>query len=65
MSNTCLPMKEFVKPVEIHKKAMGTACYSLDHAKRCAAEGDSLLLLGGDTSYLAAESRRWIESVRQ
>jgi 2-keto-3-deoxy-L-rhamnonate aldolase RhmA len=48
-----------------HEKAMGTACFSIDHAKSCAAEGDSLLLLGGDTSYLAAESRRWIESVRQ
>jgi 2-keto-3-deoxy-L-rhamnonate aldolase RhmA len=48
-----------------HKKVMGTACYNMDHAKRCVAEGDTLLLLGGDTSYLAAESRRWIESMRK
>jgi 4-hydroxy-2-oxoheptanedioate aldolase len=49
---------------QIHKKVMGTACFSIDHAKRCAAEGDRLLLLGGDTSFLAAESRRWIEGMR-
>jgi 4-hydroxy-2-oxoheptanedioate aldolase len=48
-----------------YKKAMGTACFSIDHAKGCAADGDTFLLLGGDTSYLAAESRRWIESVRK
>ncbi len=45
-------------------KIMGTAAYSMDHAKRCAALGVPLLLIGGDDFYLAAESRRWIEAVR-
>jgi 2-keto-3-deoxy-L-rhamnonate aldolase RhmA len=48
-----------------YKKAMGTACFGLDHAKRCAAEGDTFLLLGGDTSSLVAESRRLIEGMRR
>ncbi len=47
-----------------HKKAMGTACYSLDHARRCAAQGDQLLLVGGDDHYLSAEARRWVEALR-
>ncbi len=47
-----------------HKKAMGTACYSLDHAKRCAARGNQLLLVGGDDQYLSAEARRWVEALR-
>ena len=47
-----------------HKKAMGTACYSLDHARRCAALGDQLLLVGGDDQYLSAEARRWVEALR-
>jgi hypothetical protein len=36
ISNTRLPMKTVFRqePVEIHKKAMGTACFSIDHAKR-------------------------------
>jgi 4-hydroxy-2-oxoheptanedioate aldolase len=46
------------------KKAMGTACYSLDHAKRCVAQRDPLLLVGGDDHYLALEGRRWVESLR-
>jgi 2-keto-3-deoxy-L-rhamnonate aldolase RhmA len=47
-----------------HKKAMGTACYSLAHAQRCAAQGDQLLLIGGDDHYLSAEARRWVEALR-
>jgi len=47
-----------------HKKAMGTACYSLDHARACAVRGDQLLLVGGDDHYLSAEARRWVEALR-
>jgi 2-keto-3-deoxy-L-rhamnonate aldolase RhmA len=45
-------------------KAMGTGCYSLDHAKRCVEARDVLVLAGGDESLLATESRRWIEVLR-
>jgi len=45
-------------------KAMGTGCYSLEHARRCAKAGDSLLLVGGDDIFLANESRRWLEALR-
>lgn len=47
-----------------HGKAMGTGCYSLEHARRCAAAGDQLLLIGGDDSFMAAEARRVLEAVR-
>ncbi len=47
-----------------YKKAMGTACYSLDHARRCASRGDQLLLVGGDDHYLSSEARRWVEALR-
>jgi len=47
-----------------YKKAMGTACYSLDHARRGAAQGDQLLLIGGDDHYLSAEAQRWVEALR-
>jgi len=47
-----------------HKKAMGTACYSLDHARHCVAQGDQLLLVGGDDHYLSAEASRWVEALR-
>jgi 2-keto-3-deoxy-L-rhamnonate aldolase RhmA len=47
-----------------HKKPMGTACYSIEHARRCAAEGDQLLLIGGDDHYLSAEAQRWISTLR-
>ena len=40
------------------KKAMGSGCYSLEHAKQCRDLGDTLLLMAGDDGYLAAESRR-------
>jgi 2-keto-3-deoxy-L-rhamnonate aldolase RhmA len=48
----------------IHKKIMGTACSGLEHARLCIAEGDRLLLLGGDASFLATESRRWLDGLR-
>jgi 4-hydroxy-2-oxoheptanedioate aldolase len=47
-----------------HQKAMGTACYSLDHARLCASRGDQLLLVGGDDQHLSAEARRWVEALR-
>jgi 4-hydroxy-2-oxoheptanedioate aldolase len=31
-----------------HGKAMGTGCYSIDHAAACRDAGDTLLLVGGD-----------------
>jgi 2-keto-3-deoxy-L-rhamnonate aldolase RhmA len=46
-------------------KAMGTGCYSLDHAKKCVQDRDVLVLAGGDDSLLASESRRWVEVLRQ
>jgi len=46
-------------------KAMGTGCYSLDHAKACVAARNVLVLAGGDDAFLAAESRRWLEVLRQ
>jgi 2-keto-3-deoxy-L-rhamnonate aldolase RhmA len=47
-----------------HGKAMGTGVYSIEHARRCAAEGDQLLLIGGDDGFLAAEALRVLEDVR-
>jgi len=48
-----------------HKKAMGTACYSYEHAVQCMAQGYSLLLVGGDDQFMVAEARRWLESLRK
>lgn len=47
-----------------HGKAMGTGCYSLEHARACASQGDGLLLIAGDDGYLASESRRCIAELR-
>lgn len=47
-----------------HKKAMGTGCYSMDHARECLERGDSLLLVGGDDTFLAAESDRCLRALR-
>lgn len=47
------------------RKAMGVGCNSPEHAKRCIEDGDFLLLVGGDDVYLARESRRWLEALRQ
>jgi len=44
-------------------KAMGTGCYSLEHAKQCRDLGDTLLLVAGDDGYLASESRRCIQEL--
>jgi 4-hydroxy-2-oxoheptanedioate aldolase len=46
-------------------KAMGHGCYSIEHAKSCTAQRDALLLIGGDDAYLASESRRWMQAVRE
>jgi len=46
-------------------KAMGTGCYSLEHAQRCIADGDQMLLVAGDDQFVAAESRRYIAELRK
>jgi 2-keto-3-deoxy-L-rhamnonate aldolase RhmA len=48
-----------------HRKSMGTGCYSMEHATGCRERGDTLLLVGGDDVFLANESRRWLEALRQ
>jgi 2-keto-3-deoxy-L-rhamnonate aldolase RhmA len=52
------------KACEKYGKAMGHGCYSLEHAKSCAAQRDRLLLVGGDDVFLASESRRWMQALR-
>lgn len=47
-----------------HGKAMGTGCYSGEHARACIAEGDSLLLVAGDDLFLASEATRQITTLR-
>jgi 4-hydroxy-2-oxoheptanedioate aldolase len=47
-----------------HGKAMGTAGYSLDHAKKCADQGIPLLLVAGDDAFLASESTRYLKILR-
>jgi len=46
-----------------HGKAMGHGCQSIEHAKQCAALGDTLLLVAGDDAFLAAEARRYIKEL--
>ena len=53
------------KACQKFKKAMGHGCYSIEHAKSCAAQRDALLLIGGDDAYLASESRRWMQAVHE
>jgi 2-keto-3-deoxy-L-rhamnonate aldolase RhmA len=47
-----------------YKKAMGNGCYSLEHARQCAAQHDGLLLVGGDDLFLANESTRSLSVLR-
>jgi 4-hydroxy-2-oxoheptanedioate aldolase len=47
-----------------HGKAMGTGCYSGEHAAACIEAGDSLLLVAGDDMFLADEARRQIARLR-
>lgn len=47
-----------------HEKAMGTACYSLEHAHKCASLGDGLLMFGGDDHFIASEARRVIATLK-
>ena len=46
-----------------HGKAMGHGCQGLDHARQCAALGDTLLLVAGDDAFLAAEARRYMKEL--
>jgi len=56
-------VEEVRKACKKHGKAMGTGCYSLEHAKQCRALGDNLLLAAGDDGYLAAEARRCLKEL--
>lgn len=47
-----------------HGKAMGTGCYSSDHAQQCIRDGDALLLVAGDDLFLASEAKRQISILR-
>lgn len=47
-----------------HGKAMGTGCYSSEHARQCIKDGDALLLVAGDDLYLASEAKRQISLLR-
>jgi 4-hydroxy-2-oxoheptanedioate aldolase len=47
-----------------HGKAMGTGCYSAEHAQECVAGGDVLLLVAGDDIFLATEAKRRIGELR-
>lgn len=47
-----------------HGKAMGTGCYSGEHALVCIETGDSLLLVAGDDLFLAGEAKRQIATLR-
>jgi 4-hydroxy-2-oxoheptanedioate aldolase len=47
-----------------HGKAMGTAGYSLDHARQCAVQGIPLLLVAGDDAFLASEAARCLKTLR-
>jgi len=47
-----------------HGKAMGTGCYSSDHAQQCMRDGDQLLLVAGDDLFLAGEAKRQISLLR-
>ena len=45
-------------------KAMGTGCYSGEHALVCIDAGDSLLLVAGDDLFLSAEAKRQTTELR-
>lgn len=45
-------------------KAMGTGCYSGEHAQQSIQNGDSLLLVAGDDGFLTSESKRLISTLR-
>jgi 2-keto-3-deoxy-L-rhamnonate aldolase RhmA len=47
------------------RKAMGTGCYSLEHAAQRRRLGDVLLLVGGDEIFLKRESLRWMDTLRK
>jgi 2-keto-3-deoxy-L-rhamnonate aldolase RhmA len=47
-----------------HGKAMGTGCYSSEHAQQCIRDGDALLLVAGDDLFLAGEAKRQIALLR-
>jgi 2-keto-3-deoxy-L-rhamnonate aldolase RhmA len=47
-----------------HGKAMGTGCYSTEHAQQCIRDGDALLLVAGDDLFLSSEAKRQISALR-
>ena len=47
-----------------HGKAMGHGCQGLEHARQCAALGETLLLVAGDDGFLAAEAQRYLNELR-
>jgi 2-keto-3-deoxy-L-rhamnonate aldolase RhmA len=47
-----------------HGKAMGTGCYSSEHAQQCMKDGDTLLLVAGDDLFLASEAKRQVSMLR-
>jgi 4-hydroxy-2-oxoheptanedioate aldolase len=46
-----------------HGKAMGHGCQGLEHARQCAALGDTLLLVAGDDAFLASEAQRFLKEL--
>jgi 2-keto-3-deoxy-L-rhamnonate aldolase RhmA len=47
-----------------HGKIMGTACWSLEHAQKCAGLGDALLMVAGDDHFISNEARRTMSVLR-
>jgi len=47
-----------------HGKALGTGCYSAEHAVSCIEEGYSLLLVAGDESFLSGGAMRQVAELR-
>ena len=45
--------------------AMGTGCYSMEHAAQCIAHGDPLLIVAGDDIMLAQEAKKVLSVLRE
>ncbi|MGH9158523.1 MAG: HpcH/HpaI aldolase family protein, partial [Vicinamibacteraceae bacterium] len=48
-----------------HRKAMGSACQSVEHARQCVEEGYQLLLVYGDDQFIASEAARWLGAIKE